>query len=68
METIVINKKTFLIKKSNRFCNKCLFYHNSKYPNPSYYCLMTKCYDFIVIREANVIDKIRMWFKKKIKK
>lgn len=68
METIVINGKRFVIKKCNRVCNKCLFYHNSSYTNPTYYCVMTPCFDFIVIREVNVIDKIRMWFKKKIKK
>lgn len=73
MDTIVINNKRFVIKKWNyintgNLCNKCLFNHNSNYPNPSYYCLMTKCYDFIVIREVNVIDRIRLWLKKKIKK
>ena len=68
METIVINNKRFVIKKCNKLCNKCLFYHDSDYPNPSYHCCMTRCYDFIVIREVNVIDRIRMWFKKKIKK
>lgn len=67
METIVINKKTFVIRKGDYYCNKCLFYHDSKYPNPSYHCVMTRCYDFIVIREVNVIDKIRLWLKKKIK-
>ena len=73
METIVINGKRFVIRKfknhhnNYNLCNKCLFYHNSKYHNPSYHCVMTKCYDFIVIREVNVIDKIKMWFKKKDK-
>lgn len=73
METIVINNKRFVIKKCNNphkdyLCNKCLFYHGSNYNNQSYYCVMTKCYDFIVIREVNMIDKIRLWLKKKIKK
>lgn len=68
METIVINNKTFVIKKCNDYCSKCLFYHNSDYPNPSYHCVMTKCYDFVVIREVNVIDRIRLLLKKKIKK
>lgn len=68
METIVINNKTFVIKKGKDFCHKCLFNYNNNYPNSGYYCVMTKCYNFVVIREANVIDKIRMWFKKKIKK
>lgn len=72
METIVINNKRFVIKKCNprkyNLCNKCLFYHNSNYHNPSYYCAVTKCYDFIVIREVNVIDKIKIWFKNMIKR
>ena len=68
METIVIRDKRFVIRRSNDYCSKCLFRHDSNYPNPSYHCLMTQCYDFIVIREVNVIDKIKLWFKKKIKK
>lgn len=71
METIVINDKTFVIRKGNDLCNKCLFYRNSKYPNAHRYCLKTKCIGFItfiIIREANIIDKIRLWLKKKIKK
>jgi len=73
MNTIVIDNKEFVIRRFNNphkdnVCHKCLFYHNSNYSNPSYYCVSTKCYDFIVIREVNVIDKIRMWFQKKIKK
>lgn len=68
MDTIVIDNKRFVIKKCNRICNKCLFYRDSNYINPSYYCAMTKCYDFVVIREVNVIDRMKMWFKKKIKK
>ena len=75
METIKINDKTFVIKKSNNpnkyaICKKCLFYHGNNYPNSEYYCLMTKCYDFDVIREVkpNLIQRIRLWFKKKINK
>lgn len=71
MDTIVINNKTFVIKKCHESCDKCLFYHNSNYPSYphyNYFCVKTKCYNFIVIREVNVIDKIKMWFKKKIKK
>lgn len=68
MDTIVIDGKTFVIKKCISNCDNCLFCHNNNYPNQSYYCVMTKCDDFIVIREVNVIDKIRLWFKKKIKK
>lgn len=68
MDTIVVNGKTFVVKKGNDFCHKCLFCHGNDYPNQSSYCLKTKCNDFVVIREANVIDRIRMWLKKKIKK
>ena len=73
METIEINNKRFVIRKINNpnkynLCNECLFHYNSSYPHQTYYCVMTKCYDFIVIREVNMIDKIRLLFKKKIKK
>ncbi len=68
MDTIVIKDKTFVIKKCTAYCHKCLFYPSNNYPNPGPYCLRTRCYDFIVIREVNVIDKIRIWLKKKIKK
>jgi hypothetical protein len=68
MDTIVIKDKRFVIKKGNDYCGKCLFNHNSNYPNSGYHCIMTKCHDFIVIREVNVIDRIRLWLKKKIKK
>lgn len=67
METIVVNGKTFVIRKCNECSDKCLF-HNNNYPRATYYCFMTKCYDFVVIREVNVIDRIKIWFKKKIKK
>lgn len=65
MDTIVVNDKTFVVKECNERCDKCLF-HSNKYP--SLYCVKTRCAQFIVIREVNVIDKIRMWLKKKIKK
>lgn len=68
MDTIVVNGKTFVIKKGNDDCDKCLFHYSKKYSNGRHYCRKTKCDDCIVIREANVIDKIRMLFKKKIKK
>ena len=68
METIVINNKRFVIKKCNDYCNKCLFYHGNNYPNSSNHCLKTRCADFIVIREVNVIDRIRLWLKNKINK
>ncbi len=69
MDTIKLEDKEYVIKKTKYFlCNKCLFHYNSGYPNAEYCCLMTKCYDFIVIREVNAKDKIRMWLKKKINK
>ena len=68
METIVINDKIFVVKECHKLCSDCLFNHNNNYPNKERFCISTKCYNFIVIREANVIDRIRMWFKKKIKK
>lgn len=68
METIVINNKTFVISEHNDSCHKCLFSHYNNYPNSGSYCCKTKSADFIVIREANVIDKTRMLFKKKINK
>lgn len=64
METTVINGKRFVIKKGNN-CDKCLFRYDGGYTKPAYHCYITKCYDFIVIREVNVIDKIRLWFNKK---
>jgi len=68
METIKVNNKTFVIKKCKDCCSKCLFNCGSKYPDNYCYCLQTFCSGFIVIREANVIDKIKTWLKKKIKK
>ena len=65
MDTIKLQGKEYVINKTNRFlCNKCLFYHGNGYPNAECCCLMTKCYDFIVIREVNVIDRIIIWLKK----
>lgn len=67
METIVINDKTFVIKECHKYCNDCLFNHNSNYPNKEQFCLTIKCYNFIVIREVNLIDKIILWLKRKMK-
>lgn len=66
MDTIVINDKRFVIEKCNKCCDECLFNINGDYP--PHYCVRTRCFNFIVIREVNVIDKIKMWLKKKIKK
>lgn len=69
MDTIVIDSKRFVIRKYDNYmcCHKCLFYFRNNYPNSRHYCRKTKCDCFIVIREVNVIDKIRIWLKKKIK-
>ena len=79
MKTIVINNTIFILKNRNKIkdkksaCNECIFsfinmHRHDNYRTLCISCPIQVCKEYIVIRKANVFDKIILLFKKKIKK
>ena len=68
METIVINHKMYEIKPS-LMCTNCMFHNNETNNITCNEKHWKECYikGFIFIREIKLKERIKLWFKKKIK-
>ncbi len=70
MDTIVINHKMYEIQKST-ICTNCMFYDKNNTPHckdkmlTDMSCVFN---EFIYIRRIYFFERIKLWFKKKIKK
>ena len=79
MESIKVNNIIFIIKDRTKIkgtklaCTKCIFsgINMNKYKDFEHFCTafpINTCYKYIVVRKANIFDRIIIWLKKKIKK
>lgn len=74
MDTIVVNHKMYEIQKSSK-CDNCMFYDKNRKPRFTSRCTHEAANnfdcvfgEFIYIRRIKFFERIKLWFKKKIKK